>query len=110
MLVTTTDSFDGYTIKEYKGIFFGEVINGIDFTKDFMASFSNFFGGRSGAYEEELMKARTAAVEELEKRCREASANGIVGIKVDVEVIGTNNANMLMVTATGTGVVLERVR
>lgn len=32
---------------EYKGIVFGEVIQGINFIKDFTVGLSNFFGGRS---------------------------------------------------------------
>ena len=35
MILSTTSSLDGKTIKEYRGIVFGEVISGIDFVKDF---------------------------------------------------------------------------
>lgn len=51
MIVTTTPTVEGKTIKEYKGIVFGEVISGVDFLKDMAAGFRNFFGGRSQAYE-----------------------------------------------------------
>ena len=54
MIVTTTVSVEGRRITEYKGIVFGEVISGVNFVRDVAASFSNFFGGRSGSYEEEL--------------------------------------------------------
>lgn len=55
MIVTTTVSVEGRRITEYKGIVFGEVISGVNFVCDVAASFSNFFGGRSGSYEEELV-------------------------------------------------------
>ena len=55
MIVTTTVSVEGRRITEYKGIVFGEVISGVNFVRDVAASFSNFFGGRSGSYEEELV-------------------------------------------------------
>ena len=42
---------EGKRIVEYKGIVFGEVISGVDFLKDFAASLSDFFGGRSRSYE-----------------------------------------------------------
>lgn len=58
MIVTTTVSVEGRRITEYKGIVFGEVISGVNFVRDVAASFSNFFGGRSGSYEEELVQAR----------------------------------------------------
>ena len=53
MIVTTTVSVEGRRITEYKGIVFVEVISGVNFVRDVAASFSNFFGGRSGSYEEE---------------------------------------------------------
>ena len=51
MIVTTTVSVEGRRITEYKGMVFGEVISGVNFVRDVAASFSNFFGGRSGSYE-----------------------------------------------------------
>lgn len=58
MILTTTPSVEGKHITEYQGVVFGEVIAGVDFIKDFTAGLSNFFGGRSGTYEEELLRAR----------------------------------------------------
>lgn len=67
MIVTTTVSVEGRRITEYKGIVFGEVISGVNFVRDVAASFSNFFGGRSGSYEEELVQARQNALKEMEQ-------------------------------------------
>lgn len=106
MICTTTPSIDGRKILEYKGIVFGEVISGVDFIKDFAAGLSNFFGGRSGTYEEELIQARESAISEMEQRARNLGADAVVGVKLDYEVLGANNG-MLMVTASGTAVRLE---
>ena len=54
MLLTTTSTIEGRAIQEYKGIVFGEVVAGVDALKDMAAGFTNFFGGRSGSYEEAL--------------------------------------------------------
>ena len=62
MILTTTPSVEGKEIIEYKGIVFGEVISGINFIKDFTAGLSNFFGGRSATYENELLEARENAL------------------------------------------------
>lgn len=105
MIITTTPSIEGKQIVEYKGIVFGEVVAGVDFVKDFAAGLSNFFGGRSHTYEEELMTARDTAVTELEQRAREMGANAVVGVDIDYEVLGSDNG-MLMVTASGTAVVV----
>lgn len=106
MIVTTTPSVEGKKIVEYKGIVFGEVISGVDFIKDFAAGLTNFFGGRSGSYEGELVEAREKAVSEMVSRARSQGANAVVGVDVDYEVLGQSN-NMLMVTASGTAVVVE---
>jgi len=105
MIVTTTPTIEGKQIVEYKGIVFGEVIAGVDFVKDFVAGLSNFFGGRSGTYEEELLHARTTALQELEQRAALRGANAVVGVDIDYEVLGSDNG-MLMVTASGTAVVV----
>ena len=106
MIVTTTVSVEGRRITEYKGIVFGEVISGVNFVRDVAASFSNFFGGRSGSYEEELVQARQNALMEMEQRAADLGANAVVGVDLDYEVLGAGNG-MLMVTASGTAVVAE---
>lgn len=103
MLISTTETLDGHTIKEYKGLVFGEVINGANFIKDFSASITNFIGGRSGVYENEIINARTNALNEMASRAQNMGANAIVGVRVDTETIANS---MIMVTASGTAVVI----
>ena len=106
MIVTTTPSVEGRCITEYKGVVFGEVIAGVNFVKDFVAGLSNFFGGRSGTYEEELINARQQALDEMEQRAAQLGADAVVGVDIDYEVLGADNG-MLMVTASGTAVRLD---
>jgi uncharacterized protein YbjQ (UPF0145 family) len=106
MIITTTPTIEGKSIVEYRGIVFGEVVNGVDFVKDFTAGITNFFGGRSGSYEGELIDARQHAIDEMVERAKQAGANAVVGIDVDYEVLGQGN-NMLMVTASGTAVIVQ---
>ncbi len=91
MIITTTPSIEGKTITEYRGIVFGEVVAGVNFVKDFAAGLSNFFGGRSGSYEDELIHARENALREMEDRARQLGANAVVGVDVDYEVLGASN-------------------
>ena len=65
MIITTTPQIDGRKIVEYKSLVFGEIVMGADFIKDLKAGFTNFFGGRSQAYEEEFINARMAAINEM---------------------------------------------
>lgn len=108
MIITTTPSVEGYRIVEYKGITYGEVVSGVNFFKDFAAGLSNIFGGRSNSYEDELKNAREKSLEELEGRAAAKGANAVVGVDTDYEVLGADNG-MLMVTVSGTAVVIERI-
>ena len=90
---------------EYKGVVTGETIVGANVLKDFMASLSDFFGGRSGTYEKVLREAKEAAMREMEQRAAELGANAVVGIDLDYEAIG-QNGSMLMVTCSGTAVAI----
>lgn len=106
MLISTTSSIEGKTIKEYRGVVFGEVINGVNFIRDFTAGIANVLGGRATEYEEELIDTRAEALNEMIKRAEKIGANAIIGTKVDYETIG-ENGSMLMVVASGTAVVVE---
>ncbi|QDU84282.1 hypothetical protein Pla163_13890 [Planctomycetes bacterium Pla163] len=106
MILSTTPSLDGRTITNYLGIVTGEAIMGANLFKDLFASIRDIVGGRSAAYEQELMKARTVAMAELEERARELGANAVVGIDLDYEVVG-QQGGMLMVSISGTAVTVQ---
>ena len=106
MIITTTNNVEGRQVQTYQGIVFGEVITGINVLKDIGAGLRNFFGGRSQGYEEELLTARTQALQEMEQRARQLGADAVIGVKMDYEVLGTDNG-MLMVTCSGTAVKLS---
>ncbi len=102
MIVTTTPSVEGKSISAYHGVVVGEAILGANVIRDLFAGITDILGGRSGAYEEELGKARNIALSELEDRAKERGANAVVGVDLDYEVIN----NMLMVSASGTAVTI----
>ena len=103
MIVTTTPSIEGQQITEYRGIVVGEAIMGANVVRDVFASITDIVGGRSGAYESKLQDARDTALAELEQRARAKGADAVVGVDLDYEVVGQS---MLMVSASGTAVVL----
>lgn len=103
LILTTTPTVEGKTIRRYHGIVFGEVIVGINVIKDFFGSVRDVIGGRSKTYESELQKGREQALREMEERAQALNANAVVGIDFDYEVLGTGNG-MLMIVACGTAV------
>ncbi len=102
MITTTTPSIEGRTISAYLGIVTGEAILGANIFKDLFAGIRDIVGGRSGAYEQELAKARAIALEEMTEVAASLGADAIVGIDLDYETVG--GGSMLMVTASGTAV------
>ena len=102
MIVTTTQSVEGYQIATYHGVIAGEAILGANVFRDLFAGITDIIGGRSGAYEASLGEARETALRELEERAAAIGANAVVGVDLDYEVIN----NMLMVSASGTAVTL----
>ena len=105
MITTTTPSIEGRPIQAYLGIVVGEAIVGANIFRDLFAGIRDIVGGRSGAYEQELQKARDIALGEMQDRARELGAEAVVGVDLDYEVLGANNG-MLMVSASGTAVKL----
>jgi Uncharacterized conserved protein len=101
MLVTTTNTVEGYKITSYYGIVTGEAIIGTNIVRDMFASISDVIGGRSGVYEEKLAQARQIALDEMSAFASSKGANGVIGVDLDYEVI---REGMLMVTACGTAV------
>ena len=106
MLVTTTPIIEGKRIIHYYGIVSGETIIGANVFRDFLAGISDFVGGRSGAYEEVLRQAKETAIKEMEEQAARLGANAVIGVDLDYETVG-GSGSMLMVTATGTAVVIE---
>lgn len=106
MLLTTTNSIEGKTIVEYKGLVTGETIIGANIFKDLFAGIRDIVGGRSGSYERVLREAKNTAVSEMKEFAQKMGANAIVGIDLDYETLGSANG-MLMVTASGTAVVYQ---
>jgi uncharacterized protein YbjQ (UPF0145 family) len=107
MLVVTTSTIEGKNI-QYLGIVTGEAILGANIFKDFFAGIRDVVGGRSGAYEKELRKAKNIALEEMQNEASKMGANAVIAVDLDYETISiSGGGDMLMVAASGTAVVLD---
>ncbi|MCY3833520.1 MAG: heavy metal-binding domain-containing protein [Chloroflexi bacterium] len=103
MIVTTTPSIEGQSVEAYLGIVSGEAVMGANMFKDIFAGIRDIVGGRSGAYEEELRRAKEIAVQEMQDNASRMGANAVLSVDLDYETIGANGS-MLMVSASGTAV------
>jgi uncharacterized protein YbjQ (UPF0145 family) len=105
MLVTTTSTVEGRPVTRYIGLVSGEAIIGANIVKDFFAGIRDIVGGRAGMYEESLRDAKNIAIQEMLNQAKQQGANAVIGVDLDYETVG--NGSMLMVSASGTAVVLE---
>ena len=105
MILSTTPTIEGHTIREYKGVVTGETIIGANIFKDIFAGIRDIVGGRSARYESVLREARDTSLKEMMLRAQSLGANAIVGIDIDYETVG-NGGSMLMVATSGTAVVI----
>ncbi|MGH9159974.1 MAG: heavy metal-binding domain-containing protein [Vicinamibacteraceae bacterium] len=106
MIVTTTAALDGRPVKSYLGVVTGEAILGANIFRDLFAGIRDIVGGRSAAYERELRRAKDLALQEMQEQATALGANAVIGVDLDYETVG-QGGSMLMVSASGTAVVIE---
>ena len=106
MIAVTTNELEGKKIVKYIGIVTGEAIIGAIIFKDFFAGIRDIVGGRSGSYEEGLREAKDIALREMQEQAERLGANAVIGVDLDYETVGSNGS-MLMVSASGTAVIVE---
>jgi uncharacterized protein YbjQ (UPF0145 family) len=107
MLTTTTNTLEGKKVVSYLGLVTGEAIMGANLFKDIFAGITDIIGGRSGAYENELRKAKEIALKEMQDEARRLGGNAVIAVDLDYETISSGSGNMLMVSASGTAVIIE---
>ena len=80
MIVTTTQSVEGYQIATYHGVIAGEAILGANVFRDLFAGITDIIGGRSGADEAAVGEARETALPCLETERRPKTARETLGV------------------------------
>ena len=106
MIITTTNTLQDKQITAYHGIVTGTCIMGANVFRDLFAGIRDIVGGRSGAYEEVIEKAKNEAIAEMIEKAERLRANAIIGIDIDYETIG---GSMLMVAVSGTAVTASEI-
>ena len=107
MLIVTTPVLDGKSITRYHGAIFSQVVAGFGVGRSFFGSLRSFAGGRSESHEELVASIRDQAIQELIAQAENVGANAIVGLSIDVEMIGSgSDGGLLKAHAMGTAVVI----
>ena len=106
ILLLTTPSVEGIPVEKYFGIITANQVAGTGFFTDLTASFSDLFGGKSGAYRESMNGLCIDVIERLKSKALEMGANAVVGVSIDYDSISAKNMSMFMVSIQGTAVKL----
>ena len=104
---TTTFNFDGYRIKEYKGVVRGIIVRSPTILQGIFGGLKNIIGGRIGAYTEMCEQARQQAYDLLIDHARAVGANAVLGFRYDASEIGAKTSGATEVLCYGTAVVIE---
>ena len=108
MIVTTTNSIEGYSIRRYLGVVNANVVIGTNLFSDISASLTDVFGGRSGSYKSKLNTIYDEVMKELTEKAKSYHADAIVGLHVDFDEVSGGGKSMFMVSASGTAITLEK--
>lgn len=107
VIVTTTNTVEGYRIVRYLSPIASNIVAGTGLFSDFVASFSDVFGGRSETYQRQLSDMYSQAVKDLQQRAASLGANCVVGAKFDFGEIAGKGMQMFMLSAVGTPVLIK---
>lgn len=102
--ISNTNDLGKNEITKHLGVVSTHIVIGANFFADFFASFTDFFGGHSSAYQERLEEMFGEAKKNLIKEAKQRGANGIIGFTVDFDEISGKDKSMFMVSAIGTAV------
>lgn len=86
--VTTTMGFDGFRVKEYKGIVRGLIVRTPTIAQGFLGGLKSLIGGHIGAYTEMCEQGRQQAFDLLIQHARGTGANAVIGLRYDTSDVG----------------------
>ena len=107
MLLSTTQVIPGYRVVKVLGIVSGMSVRTRGMLGRFLAGIEAAIGGRAESYIGELKKARDEAIQDLVREASRLGANAVVGIDFETSEI---LEGFIIVTATGTAVIVEPER
>ncbi len=104
--VTTGFEFQGYTIKEYKGMVRGIIVRSPTIAQGILGGLKTILGGQIGSYKNMCETARQQAFDAMLQHAWEVGANAIIGVRYDAAQCGSMQAGATEVLCYGTAVVI----
>lgn len=108
--ITTAPGIEGYKIIDTLDVITAECVFGMNVFRDFFASVSDFWGGRSNATQKVLRDARNKCLYELRREAAFMGANAIIGVALDYSQFTGKGKSMLFLVASGTAVKAAKIK
>ena len=104
MILVTTETVPGKTIKETLGLVRGNTIRARHVGQDIKAAFRNLIGGEVVEYTKLMAESREQAIDRMGAAAQELNADAILSMRFSTSMIMGGAAELL---AYGTAVTLE---
>jgi uncharacterized protein YbjQ (UPF0145 family) len=108
MILTTETYPAGLEITDRIEIVTAECVFGMNVFRDFFAEVTDIVGGRSGTTQKVFREARKTVLDELREEAYIAGGNAVIGVSIQYSQLAGKGSSMLMVTATGTAVLISK--
>lgn len=108
IIITTSESIENKSIEEYIDVVSAQIVLGVNVISDIKASFTDFFGGHSGAYQNKIQEMLDEAKKVLTRKAQILKADAIIGLRFDTSSVPSKSMSMLMTVVTGTAVKFKR--
>ena len=106
VIITTGDKVPGYNTVTCCGPLIVPCVGAGNFVRDWLARFTDFFGGRSKSYEHVYERLITRGLDSMTQQAKSAGANAIVNLRLEsADVSGKSIIGMLIY---GTAVKVEK--
>lgn len=104
MILSTTETIPGRTIKRFFGVVTGSTVRSKHIGRDFMAGLKNIFGGELTGYTELLQESREDALARMVQEAESLGANAVVNLRFATSSITQGAAELF---AYGTAVQVD---
>lgn len=104
MIIVTTASVSGKSIKKNLGLVKGNTIRARHIGRDILAFLRNIVGGEIRDYTKMMAESREQALDRMIEEAEQLGANAILGVRFSTSMIMQNASEIL---AYGTAVILE---
>jgi uncharacterized protein YbjQ (UPF0145 family) len=104
MIIVTSDSIPGRTMKQTLGLVRGNTIRARHLGHDVMAKLRHIVGGEITDYTKMMAESREQSLDRMAEEAQSLGANAIVGVRFSTSMIMKGAAEIL---AYGTAVIVE---